>query len=273
MLFFAGRISLLISGDIILTDIFPLYWEKYQKRKYSPRKVISIILREYIVRNVDILPEGWTHSANADNHCVHYVFRGKELFELQYVSSAMNEVVVRTKKSVNGYALQGVQHAMLLALYQNCVGLHGVTILCGNEIIVLSAPSGTGKTTLSRLLEQYCDAMVINGDFALLSVSDEGVIFEPTPFCGSSQRCLNQRVRVDRIVFLGQSKTNNWCTLTGRQAMVQFLNNSFVPAWDSEMERIVQNNIINCISKVNVNSFSFAPTRDAAEVFFAHLNK
>lgn len=162
----------------------------------------------------------------------------------------------------------GIQFGILTALYRKCVGLHGVTMLCGNEIVVLSAPSGTGKTTLARLLEKYCDAIMINGDFAMLSVSNEGVIFEPTPFCGTSGRCLNHRVKINRIVFLSQSPINQGHDLFGREAMMYFMNNSFIPTWDPKMQLAIRTNIMKCISNLRVSLFRFAPTREAAEYFF-----
>lgn len=167
----------------------------------------------------------------------------------------------------------GTQFGLLLALNEKCIGLHGVTLLCGNEIVILSAPSGTGKTTLAHLLETYCDALMINGDFALLVPTDDGLMFEPTPFCGSSGRAFDHRVRVNRVVFLKQGKTNIWDSLTGREAMKQFMNNSFIPNWNVEMLHAVQGNVMKCISSIELNTFSFAPNREAAKAFFDHIKK
>ena len=160
-----------------------------------------------------------------------------------------------------------LQYAVLLTLKDRCVGLHGVTLLCGNKIAVLSAPSGTGKTTLACLLEEYKDAIVINGDFAMLSVVDDEVFFEPTPFCGSSGRCLNHRLRIDRVVFLEQSADNRWRSLSGREAVIRFLSNSYVPQWDRDVQRTIQNNILQIIPLIRASSFAFAPDQRAAEMF------
>lgn len=167
--------------------------------------------------------------------------------------------------------LPGLQFGLLLALNQQYIGLHGVTLLCGYEIIILSAPSGTGKTTLAGLLEAYRDAIVINGDFALLKPTPEGVIFEPTPFCGSSGRCLNRRLKVDRIVFLEQAAANVFQELSGREAMTRFMSNAFIPTWDRDMQQSAQENILKCVSALKVNAFGFTPTEEAAATLFDQL--
>ena len=192
------------------------------------------------------------------------------MFGLRFAEQ--NVVTVFIKKALDCYVRLGIQHALMISLLRECVGLHGVTLLCGNEIIILSAPSGTGKTTLGKLLEKYSDAIIINGDFALLTPTDDGVIFEPTPFCGSSGRCLNHRVRVNRVVFLEQGKTNEWRKLEEREAIIRFMSNAFVPTWDGGMQQAVQENILKCISMLKVNLFSFAPTQEAAEMFLNQLS-
>lgn len=227
---------------------------------------LSLMMIDGMVNKCVDHSEGWDVRYSDGFYDAVYLRENQSAFELQYGRASKN-ITVRFMTGSMIDLWHGLQYGMMLALHQHCVGLHGVTLLCGNELVILSAPSGTGKTTLSHLLEEYCDAIVINGDFALLSVSDEGIIFEPTPFCGSSGRCLNQRVRVDRVVFLSQSKDNRWLELDGRQALTHFMTNAFVPEWDDGVRQAIQENIMRCVSCLKVDAFSFAPDREAAEMF------
>ena len=260
-----GRFCLSISCQREHLAFLPLAWQDLPEPEGASKERFILSLEETSSFPDRDLTEGWNGFLIENRWHALFCQNGKPIFCLRYQSPARRiDVLVPTFPPTS--VSLGIQYGMLTALHKHCVGLHGVTLLCGNEIIILSAPSGTGKTTLAHLLETYCDAIVINGDFALLSVSAEGVIFEPTPFCGSSGRSLNHRLHVNRVVFLSQARTNTWQTLTGREAMLQFLNNSFIPIWDEEMKLAVQENIMKCIAKLTVDAFSFAPERNAAEM-------
>lgn len=264
-----GKYSVRLIDETKSSAEFPLHWHDKQIRYRNPDVVLRVC--EASVADTSFINDGWIVDNSCGNKRFLYLENGIVLFAEQFGSSQNTVRLIVNVKTPKNIRL-GMQFSLLLALHKRCVGLHGVTLLCGNEIIILSAPSGTGKTTLAHLLEEFNDAIVINGDFALLTPTENGVIFEPTPFCGSSGRCLNHRVKVDRVVFLEQSPVNIWSDLTARETLKQFLNNSFVPDWDSDMLPAVQTNVMSCISKLKVNRFAFAPDKEAAKVFSQQIN-
>lgn len=256
------------------TKRFPAFPSRWDKAKPTDGETTDAVLRiqEASVASTAPMVEGWTEANICGRQSWVYSNGHNALFALQ-PGSTRNDVCVLVDGAASNSIRAGAQFGLLLALSDNCIGLHGATMLCGDEVVILSAPSGTGKTTLAHLLETNCDAVTVNGDFALLHPTEDGVIFEPTPFCGSSGRALNHRLRVDRVVFLKQGQTNVWNGLTGREAMRQFMNNSFVPDWKADALRTVQGNVMRCISSLATNTFSFAPDREAARVFFDHIKK
>ena len=264
-----GQFKCCVAGDRDLIRCIDPSWVREVQNSVPSSGTITIHLAIEKAKQKRELPDGWTVLEDHGFSEAAYVHNGKTIFSLAPENE--KELTVRIRKALNSHVRIGLHYGLMLSLYRQCVGLHGVTLACGGEIIILSAPSGTGKTTLSKLLEKHCDAVVINGDFALLSLTDDGVIYEPTPFCGTSGRSLNHRFRVNRVVFLGQAKKNMWRDLDGREAMMRFMSNAFVPDWDSSIQQAVNENVMKCISSLRVNAYDFAPVQEAAEEFLKRV--
>lgn len=270
MILTLGHFLAEIKENEALNILSGFAWQKYRNSGTGLVPYIELILEQESLVYPDANKDGWSSRETDKNLCAVYLRQGEVQFGLQYEKHGKTIKVVLGTESANNARL-GIMYGLLLGLHKECIGLHGVTLLCENEVIILSAPSGTGKTTLAKLLERYCDGIIINGDFALLHPTEDGVIFEPTPFCGTSRRCLNCRVKVSRVVFLSQSKINTWKDLQGREAVQHVMHNTFIPTWDQNMQNDVQENILKCLSMVQINSYSFAPTQEAAEVFLQRI--
>lgn len=211
--------------------------------------------------------DGWLISRDGENTEVRWSANSIEHFSISYTRKR-DCFQIKLSSILSRYARIACQYSMLLALADRCVGLHGVTVICKDQVVILSAPSGTGKTTLAKLLNTYCDAAIVNGDFALLSISSAGeVVFEPTPFCGSSGICFNHRLVVNRIVFLEQSDETRFRGLDMRHGITRMMSNVFIPEWDSEMSSCIKSFVMQIVDKVPISLFEFAPTREAAEAF------
>ena len=271
MRYLFGRFPLRIDGNETIVNRISSRYQKYLDVDHGSDS--AYVLRFELIacdEYEEHLSEGW--NVISENGETVYSANGKMMFALRN-DETIQETIVSVCDNWSDSIWLGMQFGTLLALRHDCIGLHGVTLLCGNKIVILSAPSGTGKTTLAGLLEEYADAIVINGDFAMLSVDQDHVFFEPTPFCGSSRRCLNQRVRIDQVVFLEQAKKNEWKNLDDRAAMTRFMNNTFVPTWDRALLQTIQNNVLKIVSAIPVSSFGFAPFPKAAEDFMKSMNQ
>jgi len=271
MIFSFGRFSVQVLGNDASTVFFRNNWKKFLQSDEKRQIDVSLAFERVPLPESEDIEDGWSTEIHNSKKMAIYSLNREPVFAIQYDASQSIKVLIPEDENHN--ARLGAQYGLMTALNRECIGLHGVTLLCGDEVIILSAPSGTGKTTLAKLLERYCDAVVVNGDFALLNPTDNGVIYEPTPFCGTSGRALNHRFRVNRIVFLSQSKTNEWRELNAREALSWFMSNAFVPTWDNVLQQAVRENILSSLSMLKVNSYAFAPTQEAAEAFLRHLEE
>lgn len=269
---FFGSFSLCVRGKSNLINPLADDWEVFRQSQYPSQKTIGLRLEEAPFLG-DLPPlDGWCVQDHDGHRDVRFGHHSKPYFALEFGADSQ-EITIRARSAFSNHVKLGLHYGLLVALISQCIGMHGVTLTVGNETVILSAPSGTGKTTLAKLLEQYHEAKIINGDFALISINDDGVFFEPTPYCGSSGICVNRRVQVDRIIFLGQSKENRWQSLDFRSSLQKCLCNTFVPTWDGELQGAVQANVIKLLSHVKVNSFSFAPEKEAADLVFNQLSR
>ncbi len=271
MLLAFGDILIRITGDATAIQPVQAFFRKYEVtgEKRLPDAVLQLETETF--SREGSTADGWIRDG-ADERRILYFSEGKVIFSLT-PGTEPGQVTVCVDQTVEYHMRLGIQFGMMMALCGKCIGLHGVTLLCENQIVILSAPSGTGKTTLAGLLEKNCDAIAVNGDFALLRATEEGVVYEPTPFCGSSGRSVNQSLPVHRVVFLSQSKENEWGRLNGHEAMKLFMSNTFVPTWDKGRQQTVQETVIKCMSRMKLNTFAFAPTKEAAEEFVRQIRQ
>lgn len=269
MRFAFGQFPVNVDGDEGILETVSTRFRKYLTTEGPSDYQLHLEMASSLAQD-DGLPEGWHFSAGDGNGLATYSRNNRAVFALRK-GKTHREMTVFTRDRSEIAVRTGMLFGTLTALHEHCVGLHGVTAVCGNKVIILSAQSGTGKTTLSHLLEQYGDAIVINGDFAMLSLDKDRVVFEPTPFCGSSGRCLNQRVGIDQVIFLAQAKENQWGKMTGMQAMKSFMSNAFIPAWESGMQQAIQQNIIEVLARIRVSRFAFAPEREAAACLLTNI--
>lgn len=95
-----------------------------------------------------------------------------------------------------------------ILMEQGTLVLHSSFVLCQNQAILFSGPSGIGKSTQGDLWAAYADGTVINGDRALVTPLDDGVQVDSHFLSGTSGICTNAQARLNAIVLLEQGPEN-----------------------------------------------------------------
>lgn len=261
-----GSITIELEGSKTVFSELRKEWQFFQRGAIKEADV-TVVVEQQILEESDNFELHWEWQKSGK--VVKAIRYSDGIAEFALCYSEKGNVCSLLLPEINGSILQvGLFYAILTALNGKFVGLHAVSVLIGDQLVLLSAPSGTGKTTLARLLRKSCDAAVVNGDYSLLSVDkDSKVYFEPSPFCGSSKDCHNYRLTVDRIVFLSQDEKNTWVNLGAKQAIASLMSNVFVPAYDETICKVLWKNILRIAELLPMNGFAFAPTEEAAEKF------
>lgn len=130
----------------------------------------------------------------------------------------------------------GLEGALIAAIMTHLSTRHGMMmhsslVDVGGKGIMFIGPSGIGKTTQAELWHKYRDAVIINGDMAL--IHDDGKKYWGCgcPWHGSSSYCENRQVVLSGIVVLEQGLENIIEKLDGIKMVERVLANAFLPHW------------------------------------------
>lgn len=137
----------------------------------------------------------------------------------------------------------------------NALFLHASQVSIGETGIVFIGPSGIGKTTQSKLWEQYQSAELICNDRTLIRKQDDKWHTYGYPIDGSSPVKSNKVNKLGCIVVLEQSTENIVTKLNVAQTIQLVLPNVVLDLWSSVSIEKATNDIIelykeNCIYKL-----------------------
>ena len=124
-------------------------------------------------------------------------------------------------------------HYVLFA--RSGIAIHSSCIKYADKTVLFSAPSGTGKSTHTRLWKKYYpDTVIINDDLPALRIFEDGdgnktAYAYGTPWAGKTQTHENEFAPVRAIVFLKQAKENSIRKVSGAEAAVWMLHSIRTP--------------------------------------------
>ena len=118
--------------------------------------------------------------------------------------------------------------------------IHASVVAVDGEAYVFAAPSGTGKTTHTRLwLEQFRDrAEMINGDKPIFRFIGDRLYTCGTPWCGKERLGSNVMRPVRAICFLEQSLVNSIRLLTGVEVSHRIFHQLLMPESQEELDQL-----------------------------------
>lgn len=129
--------------------------------------------------------------------------------------------------------------------------------------ILFVGPSGIGKTTQAELWMKYRDAIIINGDMALVGEKDGSFTGYGCPWHGSSPYCENRQVPLAGIIVLEQAKENTLERLHGVAMIERIMRNIFLPHWYQKGAEAAMETVDHLLSTVPVYLLKCRPDEEA----------
>lgn len=131
-----------------------------------------------------------------------------------------------------------IRHAVLYRAQRlGFFALHAVSVLYRDRAWLFSAPAGTGKSTHAELWHSRFGTPVLNGDLAMLSITDRGPLFHPIPWCGTSGISLNETRPLGGITFLRRGEINSAALIASESRQLRLSNRIISPVWtESQLE-------------------------------------
>lgn len=141
--------------------------------------------------------------------------------------------------------------------------LHASLVDAGGRGILFVGPSGIGKTTQAELWMKYRNAIIINGDMALVGEKDGAFTGYGCPWHGSSPYCENRQVPLAGIVVLEQAKENTLERLRGVTMIERMMRNIFLPHWYQKGAEAAMETVDHLLSTVPVYLLKCRPDEEA----------
>lgn len=117
------------------------------------------------------------------------------------------------------------------AVNYHVVLCHGSVLEYKGEAYLFTAPSGTGKSTHTRLWREYFgdEVVMINDDKPLLRFEQDGIYTYGTPWDGKHHISNNRNSRLKAICFLYQNTENEIYKISSDAALPMLMNQIYRP--------------------------------------------
>ena len=148
---------------------------------------------------------------------------------------------------------------------RQAVILHCSVVKTGDQVMLLSGPSGIGKSTHADLWVKYKNAKVINGDRTLICKRNDQWMSLGWPICGSSEICHNEDYPISRVVFLGQAKENQGRRLSYVEGIKHLISQTTANNWNADFVQKVWQIIEEMVADVPVYEYACNMEKEAVE--------
>lgn len=170
--------------------------------------------------------------------CENYIYNGEKKPDFSVVmTDEMIEEERRIEENIGSFndayleSVAAYRKICDIAYDYDCMFMHCSAISYKGNAILFTAPSGTGKSTHSRLWKKHFgdDVDMINDDKPLLRIIDGKIYACGTPWDGKHHLSNNVMLPVKAIVVLSQSRENVIGKASKQELLYHILNQTIRP--------------------------------------------
>lgn len=199
-----------------------------------------------------------------------YLRKKNENVYLQYRVSPQWDQISLVKDSTNtAGALAFIYLGLIIpscVLKHNLLTFHSALVEYQGQAFAVCAPSGTGKTTHARLWRDSKNALILNGDRAVMGKSGAGWTAYGTPWSGTSGEQINRHAPLKALVVLERAPQNSVERLQGLSAFGSVLPHLLYPAWDKPLAVTAIDGLNDLLETVPVYRLRCRPDAGAVDV-------
>lgn len=172
------------------------------------------------------------------------------------------------------YMESGRQFFSRLLAYDGCY-LHSSAVAYEGKAYLFSAPSGTGKSTHTRLWQQVFgeEAKVFNDDKPLLRLQNGTWYAYGAPWCGKDHININMKVPLAGICFLKQGPKNEIHRLSQAEAISKIVSQTIRRFHTEERLDLMLSHVGKLVQKIPVFELENRPEPDAARLSYETMRK
>ena len=127
-----------------------------------------------------------------------------------------------------------------IAFNHGVVLFHGSVVAVEGKAYLFAAPSGTGKTTHTKLwLDLIPGSYVLNGDKPFLKINSGHVLACGTPWRGKERYGCNEILPLEAICFLERDSENSITPMVLNQALQVLMSQIYLPNDTSSILKVL----------------------------------
>lgn len=160
------------------------------------------------------------------------------------------------------------------AIDYNVVLCHGSVLEYNGDAYLFTAPSGTGKSTHTRLWREYFGEKVtmINDDKPLLRFEEDGVYAYGTPWDGKHHISCNKKAKLKGICFLKRATENKIYRIDQNDALPRLMNQIYRPRQTEGLLKTMDY-VNKLLEQVPMYILECNMDKEAAKVAYEGMNK